>query len=88
MCLELPLHLEVVDVKSTLSLVLSLPPARTFALVTLPTLGSTMPISNAFIPLIEESISWDVVLFNILLDVFERPREEGVDLDQAKVVDF
>lgn len=47
-----------------------------------------MPVTNALVSLVEESIVWYVIVLDVLLDLLERPIGHGIDLDQARLVDF
>ena len=87
--LDISLHLEIVDMKTTLGLLrLPSPPACTLTRITLSTLDRTVPVTNAAISLIQEFVPWDIVLLDVPLDEGEVPCEQRVELEETGAVYF
>lgn len=47
-----------------------------------------VPVTDALVSLVEQSIVGNIVLVNVLLDVLEAPVGEGVNLDETRIVNL
>lgn len=74
-------------VNAALRFLLAFPAARALILI----FGDRrcrVPVTDTLVPTVKELIVWDVVLLDVLLDLIEGPVGEGVNLDEARLVDF
>jgi len=72
---------------TTLGLRGSLPASSSLVLTLLHGL-SGMPITDTLVTTVVQLIVWNVVMFNVLVDLAEGPASERVDLDQASIVNL
>ena len=87
LCLDF--HFEVVLVQSTLRLLLPPgPSSRTLPCVSLPALRRAVPVPHTSIALIQQFVVRDVVFLDIPVYERECPREERVELQQPRLVNF
>ena len=64
------------------------PSPRTLPRIPLAALHRAVPVPHAPVPLLQQLVVRDVVLFDVPIYKVECPREERVELQQARLVHF
>lgn len=72
---------------ATLGLLLALPATGSLVLVLLDRLCG-VPVADTLVALVQQLVVGHVVFLDVLLDLFERPVGQGVDLDETSLVDL
>lgn len=72
---------------TALSLLLALPATRPLIFVLLDRLGGVV-VTNALVTTVEQLVVGNIVVLDVLLDLFEGPVGKRVDLDQASLVNL
>lgn len=73
------LHSKIVDMQAALCLLpFTCPTARSLSSIPITALGSTMPVANATVPLVEQLVPWYIVLLHVPFHEWECPRKQWV----------